>query len=74
MLFLEEHLYTLLQNKDHQGARCQHLLGGGGLIGYTCETCLGTGKSRSGLRVLQLVDQAWSDDLDGDPIRNTVSG
>ena len=25
-------------------------------------------------RVLQLLDQAWSDGLDGNPFRNTVSG
>ena len=35
--------------KDHEGTRCQHLLGGGGLTGYKCETCLGTGKPWSGL-------------------------
>ena len=35
---------------DHEGTRCQHLfLGGGGLTGYKCETCLGTGKPFSGL-------------------------
>ena len=48
-------------------------VGGGGLTGYTSETCLGTGNLvRS--RVLQLVDQAWSDGLDGHPFRNAVSG
>ena len=45
MLFLEEHLYTLLHTKIMRG----HLLGGGGLTGYKCETCLGTGKPWSGL-------------------------
>ena len=41
--------------KDHEGdrCRCQHLFfgggGGWGLIGYKCETCLGTGKPWSGL-------------------------
>ena len=49
---------------------------GGGLTGYKSETCLSTGKSWSVVRsrVLQLVDQAWSDGLDGHPFRNTDSG
>ena len=31
--------------KDHEGAS----VGGGGLTGYKCETCLSTGKPWSGL-------------------------
>ena len=46
MLFLGEHLYTLLHTKIMRGASVG---GGGGLTGYKCETCLGTGKPWSGL-------------------------
>ena len=48
MLFLEEHLYKLLHTKimrEPDGNVCW----GGGLTGYKCETCLGTGKPWSGL-------------------------
>ena len=43
--------------------------GGGDLTGYKSGTCLGTGKSWSALGCLQLVEQAWSDGLDGHPFR-----
>ena len=72
MLFLEEHLYTLLHTKIIRG----HLsVGRGGcLTGYKCGTCLGTGKPFFRYREVQLVDHVWFDGLDGYPLRNTVSG
>ena len=65
MLFLEEHLYTLLHSKIMRASV------GGGLTGYKCETCLGTGKPWSGSYNFC---QVWFDGLDSYPFRNTVSG
>ena len=49
MLFLEEHLYTLLHTKVMREPDVNICWGGGGLTGYKSETCLGTGKPWSGL-------------------------
>ena len=48
MLFLEEHLYTLLHTKIMREPDV-NICWGGGLTGYKSETCLGTGKPWSGL-------------------------
>ena len=58
---LEEHLYTLLHTQIMREPDTNICWGGGGLTGYKCETC-------------EVVEQAWSDGLNGHPFRNTVSG